>query len=72
MNAPIKVPQAIWNDMRLGFGEAADKPTVAAAIKVIIAPLGQAVRIQKLPNTRRMNEARSPAASDTIQLVCAT
>ncbi|MNJ68696.1 hypothetical protein D3C77_649650 [compost metagenome] len=72
MKAPIKVPQAIWNDILLGFGEAADKPTVAAAIKVIIAPLGQAVMIQKLPSTRRMNEARNPAANDTIQLVCAT
>ncbi|MNC82044.1 hypothetical protein D3C75_1353990 [compost metagenome] len=56
----------------MGFGEAADSPTVAAAIRVIIAPLGQAVAIQKLPNTSKMNEALTPAASDTIQLVCAT
>ncbi|MNE37605.1 hypothetical protein D3C77_453760 [compost metagenome] len=58
--------------MRLGFGVAAERPTVAAAISVIIAPLGQAVSIQKLPSTSRMNEARTPAASEAIQLVCAT
>ncbi|MCY1313784.1 hypothetical protein D9M70_643400 [compost metagenome] len=58
--------------MRLGLGVAADKPTVAAAIRVIIAPLGHAVAIQKLPSTNRMKAARTPAASDTIQLVCAT
>ena len=44
--APIKVPHAIWNAMRFGFGVAADKPTVAAAIRVMVAPLGQAVATQ--------------------------
>ena len=32
--------------MRLGLGVAADNPTVAAAIKVMVAPLGQAVATQ--------------------------
>ena len=44
--APIAVPQAIWNDMRLGFGEAADRPTVTEAIRVIMAPLGQSLSSQ--------------------------
>ncbi|MNV95390.1 hypothetical protein D3C71_1902790 [compost metagenome] len=44
--APKNVPQAIWNDMRLGFGVAADNPTVAAATRVMVAPLGQAVATQ--------------------------
>ena len=43
MKAPIAVPQAIWNDMRLGFGEAAERPTVTVAIRVIMAPLGQSL-----------------------------
>ncbi|MNW19768.1 hypothetical protein D3C71_2199000 [compost metagenome] len=46
INAPNNVPQAIWKAMRLGFGVAADKPTVAAAIIVMVAPLGQAVATQ--------------------------
>lgn len=44
--APIIVPHAIWNDMRLGFGEAADSPTVTVAISVIMAPLGQSLSSQ--------------------------
>ncbi|MCY1188460.1 hypothetical protein D9M73_295720 [compost metagenome] len=46
ITAPSKVPQAIWNAMRLGFGVAADRPTVAAATKVMVAPLGHAVATQ--------------------------
>ena len=46
INAPSNVPQAIWKAMRLGFGVAAERPTVAAAIKVMVAPLGQAVATQ--------------------------
>ncbi|MNM36671.1 hypothetical protein D3C81_473870 [compost metagenome] len=46
ISAPSNVPHAIWNAMRLGFGVAADKPTVAAAIRVMVAPLGHAVATQ--------------------------
>ena len=48
--------------MRLGLGVAADKPTVAAAIRVIIAPLGQAIDQgqfspgSKLPSARLMTQ----------------
>ncbi|MNI99892.1 hypothetical protein D3C73_1590900 [compost metagenome] len=46
IKAPNRVPQAIWNAMRFGFGVAAERPTVAAAIRVMVAPLGHAVATQ--------------------------
>ena len=45
---------------------------MTVAIRVIMAPLGQSLNSQELPSSNSTAEARTPAANDTSQLVCAT
>ncbi|MCY1393132.1 hypothetical protein D9M71_80190 [compost metagenome] len=62
-SAEISVPMAICIASFAGFGAAEASAETATALSAKVLPLGQAVEIQKLPNSRIIIPVRIPATA---------